>query len=59
MQYARLLYEICDITEDEKFPEGKIFNENYIAEFDNNHKKILKNYDASKLCSYMYSYCHV
>ena len=53
--YARLLYEICNITEDEKFPEEKKFDENYIVEFDNNHKKILKNYDANKLHSYMYT----
>ena len=52
--YARLLYEICDITEDEKFPEEKILDGNYLIEFDNNHKKILKNYDKSKLYSYVY-----
>lgn len=52
--YTRLLYEICSITEDEDFPEEKIFDENYIIEFDANHKKILKNYDASKLRSYMH-----
>lgn len=50
--YARLLYEICDITEDEKFPKEKIFDENYIIEFDNKH--ILKNYDTSKLHGYVY-----
>lgn len=52
--FTRLLYEICSITEDEDFPEEKIFDENYIIEFDTNHKKILKNYDASKLRSYMH-----